>query len=338
MPAHPDHRFSIILPVHNGGAYLAEALASVFAQTYPHFELVVLENASTDETPQTLQAVADPRITVIPSDTLLPIGENWARATAIDLAPFVLFLSHDDRLGPDYLSAIVRLMDAYPDANVYTTHFNLIDAQGQILRPSKATPLIETAGEYLLATHTHKRDSFGTGYVMRSDRFLAVGGIPQLRNLMFADDLLVYSAIQDGVKVCDPSARFDYRYHAVSTARLTTLETTYDAGVAYLAYLEKHGFMDTPGHRASAEGYVHSILVRRHRALLLSLMNAGDNQRREYAAQMARLRAHADWQGDSDWIVRLFRRLLNLPPLLRRMVYVFGRTIARITWQIRNRY
>jgi glycosyltransferase involved in cell wall biosynthesis len=83
MPAHPDHRFSIILPVHNGGAYLEEALASVFAQTYPHFELVVLENASTDETPQTLQAVADPRITVIPSETLLPIGENWARATVI---------------------------------------------------------------------------------------------------------------------------------------------------------------------------------------------------------------------------------------------------------------
>ena len=329
---------SIILPVHNGGAYLAEALKSVLSQTYPHFSLIVLENASTDETNQILSEIKDPRITIFPSKRLLSIGENWSRATSIDLASYVTFLSHDDFFAPDYLKTIVALIEQHPDARVFTTHFDLIDSNGSLLRPSKPIPYVENDEEYLLATQQHQRDSYGTGYVMQSDRFMEIGGIPQLPNLMFADDLLIFSMIQDGgYKVCDPSTQFHYRYHGDSMARLTTLEIIFDAGVQYLDYLDHTSYMNTPEHRKLAQRYVKDILVRRHRALLAALLISDDNQHVEYDIQMKNLRHDASWSGDQDAIVTMFRFLLNMPSIFRPPLATLIKSVASLTWQFRNR-
>ncbi len=332
----PVH-FSIILPVHNGGAYLTEAVQSVLEQTYPHFELLVLENASTDDTAYILTTFSDTRIKVFPSDRLLPMEENWGRAVQLDLAPYVTFLSHDDRLAPDFLSTVVSLITKYPDAGVYTTHFNLIDAKGNVLRLSKATSLIESAHEFLLATQRHQRDSYGTGYVMLRERLLVVGGIPPLPNLMFADDLLVFATMQGGYKVCDASIQFDYRYHASSAARLTTLETTFEAGKQYLDYLSRTAYMDKPEQREAAHQYVKSVLVRQHRALIVGLFTAEVATRQPYHEQIAQLRHDTRWCGEEDLAVKLFQLLLRLPHPIRKIVAVSIKIFAKLTWQLRNR-
>ena len=72
-------RFSVILPVRNGGNYIKVCVASILAQTYPEFNLVILENCSTDGTPEWLTTLTDPRISVIPAEKPLSIEDNWAR-------------------------------------------------------------------------------------------------------------------------------------------------------------------------------------------------------------------------------------------------------------------
>ena len=77
--SNPTRRFSIILPVHNGENYLASAIESVLAQSYPHFRLLILENASTDRTREIINTYRDARIEVLPTQQLLSIEQNWGR-------------------------------------------------------------------------------------------------------------------------------------------------------------------------------------------------------------------------------------------------------------------
>src|SRR6266702_4430193 len=57
--------FTVGIPVHNGMAYLPESLQSILQQTYPHFEVVVINDGSTDDSLQYLKSIRDPRLRVI---------------------------------------------------------------------------------------------------------------------------------------------------------------------------------------------------------------------------------------------------------------------------------
>ena len=53
---------SILLPVYNGAAYLRESLESILGQTYPDFELIIIDDGSCDDSPRIIQSIDDPRI------------------------------------------------------------------------------------------------------------------------------------------------------------------------------------------------------------------------------------------------------------------------------------
>src|SRR6478735_9250185 len=101
MASYP-FQISVVLPVRNGAKYLAETLKSITQQTYPYFNIVVLENSSDDGTQEILQACQDSRLLVFPSSKPLSIEENWARMLDLDLAEYMTILSHDDLLYPNF--------------------------------------------------------------------------------------------------------------------------------------------------------------------------------------------------------------------------------------------
>src|SRR5258708_1204277 len=126
-----EPRFSVIIPVHNGEPYIRSAIESVLSQTYPASEIVVLENASSDSTLETLRTFSDSRLRVIPSERLLNIQENWQRILDLQTDEFITILGHDDILYPNFLSEIAALIEQYPDASLYHGHFYLIDNEGR---------------------------------------------------------------------------------------------------------------------------------------------------------------------------------------------------------------
>src|SRR3546814_10080907 len=75
-------RVSVVTPVYNGGAFLGEAIESVLRQTLPDWNYVILDNCSTDETPEIAAAYAakDSRIRVLRNDRLVPIIANRNRS------------------------------------------------------------------------------------------------------------------------------------------------------------------------------------------------------------------------------------------------------------------
>ena len=82
------NKFSIILPVRNGGEYVKECINSILSQTYPNFNLIVLDNNSADGTKEWISELKNEKIIIIPSSKDLTIEENWGRVKDIDKNEF----------------------------------------------------------------------------------------------------------------------------------------------------------------------------------------------------------------------------------------------------------
>jgi glycosyltransferase involved in cell wall biosynthesis len=207
------NRFSIILPVKNGGEYLKECVQSILAQTYPDFNLHILENCSNDGTAEWIQTLQDERIIIIPSETSLSIEENWARILSIQKNEFMTIIGHDDLFDKDYLQTMNELINQYPNASLYQTHFRFIDAKGNFIKHCRPMDEKQTVSEFLHSLFTDSIDTMGTGYMMRSADYNKVGGIPSFPNLLFADHSLWIQLTALIYKATSATESFSYRFH-----------------------------------------------------------------------------------------------------------------------------
>ena len=212
------NKYSIILPVRNGGEYVKACINSILSQTFQDFNVVVLDNFSTDGTSEWLASLQLDKIVIIRADRPLSIEENWDRIKDISKNEFITLIGHDDVLYPDFLENINQLIDQYPAAGLYHTHFNFIDAHGKLIRKSKPMHSLLTVNELLKGFLTQTIDSMGTGYVMRATDYDAAGGIPgKYPNLLFADfELWLMLASKGGVAV-SPNTCFAFRVHQSTT-------------------------------------------------------------------------------------------------------------------------
>jgi len=211
-------KFSIILPVRNGGDYIKDCIASILAQDLDDFELLILENCSTDGTAEWLRLITDPRVKVFYTDKPLSIEENWGRILLLDKSDFMTLIGHDDILHSDYLSEMNRLIAAYPDATLYQTHFRYIDTNSKFIRNCKSMLVVENWDKFLENCLTRNIDLMGTGFMMRSADYNEIGGIPDYPNLLFADFELWINLTKKGYKVTSPSQCFSFRLHNSTTS------------------------------------------------------------------------------------------------------------------------
>ncbi len=231
------NHFSIFLPVRNGGQCIYQCVQSIFEQTYQDFNLVVLDNSSTDGSLEVIRAIEDSRLTVYESQGPLSIEESWGRIVDVPKNEFMTIIGHDDLLDPNYLATMQRLIEKNPNAGLYQAHFRLIDSNGKKIRSCEPMPEIEKVDGFLAARLSFQRDSFGTGYMFRSADYERAGGIPHFKNLMFADDALWIELMKDSYKVTTDEECFSYRVHAKSTSYAPNWRSTYEALASYLSFL-----------------------------------------------------------------------------------------------------
>ncbi len=211
-------KFSVILPVHNGGDYVKACIKSILNQTYTRFNLIVLDNCSTDGTLEWIRDLKIDGIVIHPSHKLLPIEANWARIVGVEKNEFIVFTGHDDLFEPDYLETIFRLINKYPHASIYTTYFNFIDAQGKTIRCCKQISEKQVGFEFLVSLLTHQTDLVGTGFVMRSKDYDDIGGIPtSYPNLLFADLTIYHQLSCITYKAVATKNCFSFRLHQSTT-------------------------------------------------------------------------------------------------------------------------
>jgi GT2 family glycosyltransferase len=118
-------RISVIIPLFNKALYIKRALDSVMAQSFSDFEVIVVNDGSTDEGAQIVAAYDDPRIRLLSQENLGP-GAARNRGIAEARGEFVAFLDADDEWLPEYLAQSVQLLDFYGGnvATVTSGYFN----------------------------------------------------------------------------------------------------------------------------------------------------------------------------------------------------------------------
>lgn len=230
-------KFTLVVPSYNGGAYLKECLAALRAQDYPHFEIAVLDDGSTDGSLEWLRGLDEPRLIIYPAPEHLGIVKNWARAKDIPKAEWMTIVGQDDLLHPSYLAVMDSLTRKHPEAGLYHAHFRFIDARGKTIRRCRPLPQRETAAEYLTALWSGQRDTYGTGYLMRSERYDALGGIPEFDTLLFADDALWMTLMVGGGKITAAAQCFSCRLHPESASGGTSWQPWLRALPPYAALL-----------------------------------------------------------------------------------------------------
>jgi glycosyltransferase involved in cell wall biosynthesis len=117
---------SVLLPVYNGELYLREAIESVIAQDYPHFEFIIADNASTDLTATIIAEYAmDKRIKVIRNATTVTRLENFKIVfdAASEKSLWYKFIGDDDRLLPGCLQEMVSAGERFDNVGLVSSHY-----------------------------------------------------------------------------------------------------------------------------------------------------------------------------------------------------------------------
>ena len=230
-------KFSIILPVRNGGEYVKKCLQSILSQSLHDFNLAVLDNCSEDDTVQWIEQLQDSRITIIKASQPLSMEANWARIMKVPKNEFMTIIGHDDLLHPDYLATMDALIKKHPKASLYQAHFKFIDAKGNDIRPCLPMAEVQRADEFLACEMTRTMDSMGTGYMMRSADYAAAGGIGvHYPNLIFADYELWVKLTIINYKATAQDECFSYRLHN-NISKLTNGEQYQQAFGEYMLFL-----------------------------------------------------------------------------------------------------
>lgn len=125
-------KVTIGLPVYNGANYLAAGLDSILAQSYPDFDLLISDNASTDATEEICRAYAsrDKRIRYIRQPQNLGAAANYNLVARMNESPYFKWAAHDDLLAPDFLAACVDALDRDPAVVLASPGTILIDETG----------------------------------------------------------------------------------------------------------------------------------------------------------------------------------------------------------------
>lgn len=117
--------FSVIIPLYNKAPYIAKAIESVLGQTYRDFEVIVIDDGSTDQSLEVAKTFENKSITIISQPNS---GVSTARNNGVKLAkhPYICFLDADDWWHPTFLEEMKQLITDFPDAGIYGSGYYIV--------------------------------------------------------------------------------------------------------------------------------------------------------------------------------------------------------------------
>ena len=259
-------RLSILIPVYNAEPFLAGTIDSVLAQTYTDWELIIVEDKSSDKSFQIAkqyEALYPEKIKVYQNDSNLGMLQNWNKG--IDLCKNELFvkLDADDIWLPTFLEKSIAVLDQYPEVGLVFTKYVNIDANDSIIpnteitlpdfateKPFSTIPLVQLGQDKMLQ-YPILRQGLS---VMRRAIFDEIGKYRFLisKDTQAATDTEFYFRLGLHHAIyCINETLYHYRIHATSISKTDTdsqlsSKKMYEIKRCILEYFYAQKTIDTP--------------------------------------------------------------------------------------------
>jgi glycosyltransferase involved in cell wall biosynthesis len=196
--------FSVIIPLYNKEQYVAQTLRSILDQTYQNFEIIVVDDGSTDNSVAEVRKFHDGRIRIISQQNG---GVSVARNRGIAEAKYnlIAFLDADDLWEKDFLETLVKLEQKYPQCSVFALNYTILSYNNTI-RPLIINGLPERFQDGIMNNYfqiASKSDPIlcASSIMVRKHAIEAIGGFPI--GIRAGEDLLTWARL---------AARFDIAY------------------------------------------------------------------------------------------------------------------------------
>lgn len=128
-------KLSVVLPVYNGSEFLAQSIESVLNQTFKDFELIIVDDCSTDDSGKIAQkyAKSDARITYIKNETNLKLPGALNKGFACAHGAYLTWTSCDNAYLPDAFQRLLDILESEPDVALVYSSMEIIDADGKLI-------------------------------------------------------------------------------------------------------------------------------------------------------------------------------------------------------------
>jgi glycosyltransferase involved in cell wall biosynthesis len=199
-------RVTVGIPTRNRSAYLVRAVRSALAQSYAELEVVVSDNASTDDTVGRIEEIADSRVRLLKQPSNIGMVANFNACLQAASGELFLMLSDDDVLEPEAVDELSRPFYHHsqgiaPDRIGLTwCPCWILDSAGQPLWATEGGPTVETPLSLITSTFNGKRGPRFSGVMVRTVDALSVGGY----------DVERYGALCDMGNWARAALRYDY--------------------------------------------------------------------------------------------------------------------------------
>ena len=180
-PDLPQPRLSVCLPTYNGEAYVAEAVRSVLEQSYTDFELVAVDDGSSDRTLELLQTFGDPRLRIYQNPHQRGIPGNWNVAVGLARGEYICVFHQDDVMLTDNLARKIALFDADPSLSLVHSRAEAVVETGAPERVAEwrekaETDFVEDGEAYFRKLLLHGDCICAPTVVVRREQLAAAGG------------------------------------------------------------------------------------------------------------------------------------------------------------------
>lgn len=127
-------RVTVLMPTYNVAPYVREAIDSVLQQTYSDFELLVIDDCSTDNTIEVVRSIDDPRIRIVQNEKNVGLAENLNRGLSHITTEYVARMDGDDIAEPCWLEREVAILDNHPDIGICSGGFERFGTVKSLVR------------------------------------------------------------------------------------------------------------------------------------------------------------------------------------------------------------
>lgn len=174
ISSHPSVELSVLMCVYNGDVFLVQAIESILAQTFTEFEFIIVDDASTDKTPQILAEYAqkDSRIKILKNSENLGLTKSLNIGLHAAQGKYIARMDADDIALPDRFMTQYWFMEEHPSLAAIGSFVQVIDKKGQVLGEKKLAVSYEDIKSKMLFNNQFIHSTL----FFRADRLKESGG------------------------------------------------------------------------------------------------------------------------------------------------------------------